>query len=163
MIHRAYLDIETTGFSWRYNEITVLGITIEKGRSCKFTQLYEDDLYEEKLLKVLKGVNQIYTYNGSRFDFPFIKNTIGLDIEDLCDHTDLMYFCWKKNLNGGLKAVEKKLGIKRKIEEVDGYMAVKLWWDYYNNNDEDALKTLLEYNKEDVMNLRVLRRKLGAR
>jgi uncharacterized protein YprB with RNaseH-like and TPR domain len=71
-----------------------------------------------------------------------------------------MYACWRQNLKGGLKVVEKRLGIKRHLEGVDGWMAVKLWYDYVNNNNKESLVTLLEYNKEDVVNLRVLRRLL---
>jgi hypothetical protein len=41
-------------------------------------------------------------------------------------------------------------------------MAVRLWWNYVNDKDEGALKTLLEYNREDVVNLKVLREKLGV-
>ena len=71
-----------------------------------------------------------------------------------------MYDCWKYNLKGGLKVVERKLGIGRNLEGIDGFVAVRLWSDYVNGNDEDALNTLLEYNKEDVVNLRILRQKL---
>jgi uncharacterized protein YprB with RNaseH-like and TPR domain len=45
---------------------------------------------------------------------------------------------------------------------MNGYMAVKLWWNYVNDHDLEALRVLLEYNKEDVMNLHVLREKLGV-
>jgi len=41
-----------------------------------------------------------------------------------------MHHCWRNNLYGGLKAVERTLGIPRKLKEVDGYEAVKLWWRY---------------------------------
>jgi uncharacterized protein YprB with RNaseH-like and TPR domain len=41
-------------------------------------------------------------------------------------------------------------------------MAVKLYWDYVNNCNQAALQTLLEYNKEDVVNLPVLREMLGV-
>ena len=68
-----------------------------------------------------------------------------------------MYDCWNYNLYGGLKAVERQLGIARKFKEVNGYEAVKLWWKYVESFDLDALNTLLEYNKEDVLNLKVLR------
>jgi uncharacterized protein YprB with RNaseH-like and TPR domain len=50
-----------------------------------------------------------------------------------------------------------------KLRDVDGYVAVQLWWEYVNNNNKQALRTLLEYNAEDVVNLRVLRRELGVR
>jgi len=81
-------------------------------------------------------------------------------LKDCFNHTDLMYDCWRRNLYGGLKVVEGLLGIQRRLTGVDGYMAVQLWYDYVNNNNEQALQTLLDYNEEDVVNLRVLRQKL---
>jgi len=78
-------------------------------------------------------------------------------------HTDLMYDCWRQNLKGGLKVVERQLGINRRLTGVDRYIAVQLWYDYVNNNNKQALRTLLAYNEEDVVNLRVLRRKLSVK
>ena len=49
------------------------------------------------------------------------------------------------------------------VRGVDGYMAVRLWYEYVNNNDQEALRTLLDYNREDVVNLRLLRQKLGVK
>jgi hypothetical protein len=71
-----------------------------------------------------------------------------------------VYDCWRRNLYGGLKRVERKLDIKRSLAEIDGYEAVRLWWRYVNDDNEDALRTLLEYNKEDVLNLKTLRERL---
>ena len=71
-----------------------------------------------------------------------------------------MYDCWKKNLYGGFKSVERQLGISRKLTEVNGYEAVRLWWRYVNDCDEDALNTLLKYNREDVLNLKCLKEKI---
>jgi uncharacterized protein YprB with RNaseH-like and TPR domain len=163
MKYRAYLDIETTGLSQHYADLTVIGIALEKGRKCQVVQLIEDDLSEKKLLKSLKRVDEIYTYNGSRFDLPFIEAKLGVDLKQCFMHTDLMYDCWEQNLKGGLKVVEKLLNIKRQLAGVDGYVAVQLWYDYVNNNNEEALQTLLAYNEEDVVNLRVLRRKLSVK
>lgn len=163
MKYRAYLDIETTGLSRYYSDLTVVGIALEKNRKCKVVQLIENDIYEDKLLKVLKGVDEIYSYNGSRFDLPFVKAKLGIDLNYYFKHTDLMYICWKQNLKGGLKVVERLLGINRQLTDVDGYVAVQLWWDYVNNLNEESLQTLLAYNEEDVVNLRVLRRKLQVR
>lgn len=163
MKYRAYLDIETTGLSRHHADLTVIGIALEKSKKCQVVQLIEGDLYEEKLLECLEGVDEIYTYNGSRFDLPFIKAKLGVDLKTSFRHTDLMYDCWRNKLKGGLKVVERLLGIKRKLTEVDGYVAVQLWFDYINNNNKQALRTLLEYNEEDVVNLRVLRRKLKVK
>ena len=156
----AYLDIETTGLSPWYSEITVIGMHVFNGIDSKFTQLVGGDITAESVLEALEDIKVIYTYNGSRFDFPFIHCRLGLNLEMLFEHRDLMYQCWRNNLYGGLKYVEKQLGIQRKLIEVNGYKAVMLWWKYTNDYDEGALETLLEYNKEDVMNLMTLKEKL---
>jgi len=160
MKKRAYLDIETTGLSRDYCDITVIGIGREYGARVKVVQIIEPNISASKLMRLLDEVDEIYTYNGSRFDIPFIRDKLGIDLKNELVHTDLMYTCWKHNLKGGLKAVERSLGIKRKLTGINGCMAVKLWWQYYNDKDRHALKTLLEYNEEDVVNLQTLRRKL---
>lgn len=158
---RGYIDIETTGLGWKYSELTVIGIGIERRGRIKVVQLYDSALGEKGLLAALDGVTELYSYNGARFDLPFIRNKLGIDLAKRCKHSDLMYACHKRKWMGGLKAVEKQLGIERKLKDVDGFMAVKLYWDYVNNSDQGALRTLLEYNKEDVVNLSCLRRQLG--
>ena len=70
--------------------------------------------------------------------------------------------CWKNRLFGGLKSVERQLGIKRKLVEMNGYEAVRLWWKYVDSFDLEALNTLLEYNREDVVNMKVLRDMLAC-
>ncbi len=162
MSKRAYIDIETTGLSRDYCEITVIGIGFEQGRKVKVVQLMGRSISWSRLLRELRGVDMVYSYNGSRFDLPFIKAELNVDLKQVVAHRDLMYDCWKHKLKGGLKAVERKLGIKRKLADVDGYIAVKLWWRYYNNNDREALDKLLLYNREDVTNLKKLRLKLGV-
>ncbi len=162
MSKRAYIDIETTGLSRDYCEITVIGIGFEQGRKVKVVQLMGRSISRSCLLRELRGVDMVYSYNGSRFDLPFIKTELDVDLKQVVAHRDLMYDCWKHKLKGGLKAVERKLGIKRKLADVDGYIAVKLWWQYYNDNDREALDKLLLYNREDVTNLKKLRLKLGV-
>lgn len=159
---RGYIDIETTGLSRWSSGLTVVGVAIEKGDSCRLTQLFDDSLTAENLLRTLDGVDELYSYNGSRFDLPFIKTCLRVDLKSLSKHTDLMYNCWRKNLKGGLKVVERLIGIERNLTEVDGRMAVVLWWRYVNNHDTAALQTLLNYNREDVLNLQILRKKLAV-
>jgi len=157
-----YLDIETTGFSSRCSDLTVVGVSLVRGAQHRFGQLFGAQITADKVLGLLEGADRLYTYNGSRFDLPFIKYSLGLDLHRHFPHTDLMYNCWRHNLKGGLKAVEGRLGIERHLRGMNGYMAVQLWWDYVNNNNREALQMLLEYNREDVMNLHILREKLGV-
>jgi len=157
----AYLDIETTGLSPEFDEITVIGIHLCHGDDTRFTQLVGKDVTQDNVMEALAGVNRIYTYNGSRFDLPFIHYCLGINLDVLFVHHDLMYDCWKRNLYGGFKAVERQLGIARRLTEVNGYEAVRLWWRYVDNFDLEALNLLLEYNREDVLNLRFLRELLN--
>jgi uncharacterized protein YprB with RNaseH-like and TPR domain len=159
-IVEAYLDIETTGLSPEYGEITVIGIHVCKGEETTFIQLVGRDITRGNMLDALEGVQVLHTYNGSRFDLPFIHRKLGVNIEEICSHRDLMYDCWKNNLRGGFKSVERQLGIDRESKGIDGLEAVRLWWKYVDAFDLDALNTLLLYNKEDVLNLKVLKDKI---
>jgi hypothetical protein len=158
-----YLDIETTGFSCRCCDLTVVGVAVVREDRQRFGQLFGGQISADRVLGLLEGVDEIVTYNGSRFDLPFIKGRLGLDLCRQFAHTDLMYHCWRRDLKGGLKAVEVRLGIERRLTDVDGYMAVRLWWEYVNNHDTQALQKLLDYNREDVLNLHVLRERLGVK
>jgi uncharacterized protein YprB with RNaseH-like and TPR domain len=158
--NESYLDIETTGLSPGYCHITVIGIHRCKGLETQFIQLVGDKITDISLMNALEGTDILYTYNGSRFDLPFITHTLGVDLSRVFKHQDLMYDCWRNNLRGGFKAVERKLGIERRLKEINGFDAIKLWWRYVNDYDEDALAILLEYNKEDVVNLKTLKDRL---
>jgi len=157
-----YLDIETTGLSRKYADLTVVGIATVTGTSLHVAQLHGGQIAAAAVDRLLEPVDEVYTYNGSRFDLPFIKHKLGLDVKGRLAHTDLMYDCWRQDLKGGLKAVETRLGIRRRLTEVNGYMAVRLWWQYVNDNNLAALRMLLTYNREDIVNLHTLRKKLGV-
>lgn len=158
-----YLDIETTGLYPDAHDITVIGIYLDAGHGDSVVQLVGEQVTRENLLAALKGTGTIFTYNGSRFDLPFIQERLGVDLGGRYAHWDLMFDCWRNNLYGGLKKVESMLGICRQIKGVDGLEAVRLWWRYQKANDADALKTLLEYNREDLVNLKALRGVLARR
>ncbi len=153
----AYLDIETTGLTFSASEITVVGIYLCRGKEAEFIQFVGRDISADGILEALEGIDVLYTYNGSRFDLPFIHSQYGINLAELFRHRDLMYDCWGKKLYGGLKGVERQLGLKRKLPDMNGYEAVRLWWKYVDSFDLDALNKLLEYNKEDVINLKTLR------
>ena len=156
----AYLDIETTSLSPSDGDLTVIGLLLDYGTNQDFIQWVGDEISSIKLLDSCGKVQTLYTYNGSRFDLPYIQEKLGVDLTEHCLHHDLMYDCWQRNLYGGLKEVERQLGIERKLTGIDGFMAVRLWLNYKLYDDEKALLTLLGYNREDVLNLKVLRQKL---
>lgn len=151
----AYLDIETS-----YEQrITIIGIHREDRGTL---QLVGRDVAPDAILGFLEGTSLLLTYNGHRFDLPVIKDALGLDLRALFPCRDLMHDCWRRNLYGGLKKVEKQLGIGRATEGVDGRMAMRLWAQYVENDDQEALNLLLRYNREDIENLPILRRTLDS-
>ena len=140
--------------------VTVVGMYICNGEDTKVIQLVGKDITKDSLSDTLEGVKILHTYNGSRFDLPFIHSCIGIDLARVFTHRDLMLDCWKNNLYGGLKAVERQLGVERRLKDMNGWEAVKLWWKYVDSFDLEALDKLLEYNKEDVVNLKAVKAKL---
>jgi uncharacterized protein YprB with RNaseH-like and TPR domain len=160
----AYLDIETTGLHHSYAGLTVIGVALADAGQAphQVIQLVGDEISAESLLGVLRPVEGLYTYNGSRFDLPFIHAKLDVDLVRRFRHVDLMYHCWRNQLKGGLKSVERQLGIARELTGIDGFMAVQLWWEYINTGNPEPLETLLAYNREDVINLHTLRLRLGV-
>ena len=156
----AYLDIETTGLSPTDCMVTVVGLYTCNQEDSRVVQLVGRDITADALSEALAGVSIIHTYNGSRFDLPFLHCCLGIDLSRMYPHRDLMYDCWRHKLYGGLKAVERQLGIERRLKDMNGWEAVRLWWKYVDSFDLKALNKLLEYNKEDVVNLKTLKSRL---
>ncbi|MCL5292573.1 MAG: ribonuclease H-like domain-containing protein [Actinobacteria bacterium] len=151
---RAYLDIETS-FS---NSLTVVGI-FRPDRS-RFIQLVGEFATPENLLDALDGAEALITYNGNRFDLPVLNNSLGVDLFQLFHSHDLMYDCWRCGLKGGLKAVEGRLGIERTIFGIGADDPRVLWEKFRRRGDVDSLERLLDYNRQDTLNLFHLEEKL---
>jgi len=153
---KAYLDIETS-FG---GDIAVIGIYYSDGR---LLQLVGNRVNRDDLLDSLNSAKTIVTYNGSRFDMPVIRNKLGVNLAALYNCHDLMYECWRQNLYGGLKRVEEQLGIDRDSKGIDVWEAMRLWENYQESNNQQSLTTLLYYNRDDVINLVTLEKKLKDR
>ncbi len=154
----AYLDIETTGFIGGNSYPTVVGIAVDFPGDWSVEQLVGDDITPSAIRHVLEGVTTIYTFNGSSFDLPFLAWKPGIDLRRRFEHHDLMHTCRRAGLRGGLKRIERALGIERAdLPEMGGHDAVLLWRKYRQEASTAALDLLLEYNRADVENLRTLR------
>ncbi len=143
---RAYLDIETD----RKGEICVVGLLVENNG---FLQWYGDNISTESIERELLNVKTIVTFNGDLFDLPQIKKRLNIDLQTNYISRDLFKDKKKLGIKGGLKQLEKMFGIERKTEGVNGYKAMWLWEKYKKHGNREALELLLEYNKEDVVNL----------
>lgn len=149
----AYLDIETS----YEGALTVVGLWRPSGG---LAQWVSPGIDPAGLMEALFGTEALYTYNGHRFDLPFIHKRLGLNLRRLFVSHDLMYECWRCGLYGGLKAVERQLGIPRSLPHLDGRDAMRLWASYVKRDEQEALELLLRYNREDVENLALLRDRL---
>ena len=86
------------------------------------------------------------------------RSSVIIDISLTHQSIDLHKVKKSLGIKGGLKELEKMYGIPRKTEGIDGYKAIMLWELYLKKGRLDALRLLLEYNKEDVLNLVSLER-----
>jgi hypothetical protein len=146
-----YLDIETDGLG-RYSDVTVIGLY--DGYDTKL-MIKDINLDVYALKKILSQYKILVTFNGSVFDVPFLEKRYPGVIPSI-PHFDLRFCCDRVGLKGGLKEVERKLGIKRNkiVEDLYGGDALRLWKMYKNSGDEHYLNLLVEYNEEDCVNLK---------
>lgn len=138
-----FLDIETDS----YGNVIVVGIsnyyntnTFVKGFNLEKNFL-ERELGKYKLL---------ITFNGGAFDLPKLKKQLQLEVK--MPHIDLKPLCVKLNLKGGLKEVEKILNLKRPAHLYGN--PVDLWRAFHASGDREYLELLIDYNKEDIENLK---------
>lgn len=143
-----FLDIETTGLSHVYDRLTMVGWRYD-GR---YSATIGEEL-SQQFLDLLHDAAVLVTYNGIRFDVPFLKYKFP-EINFPTCHIDLRYLARREGFSGGQKHVEVDLGVARPTElsELRGGDAPLLWYDYLEG-DLDALRYLAEYNHADVEGL----------
>jgi len=147
-----YLDIET---SFR-GEVTVVGL-LRSDRG--IVQIVGDAITAETLQQALRGLDTLCTFNGESFDLPVLRRAYGLGLLERYRSLDLSIDCRRKNRRGGLKKIEASLSIPRRSNGINGIDAMLLW-DRWRRGDRPALRTLLAYNRDDVVNLALLERRL---
>lgn len=148
-----YLDIETDGGN-RGTDITVIGLY----DGSEFRALVKGIDIDDFLFS-LEHTAMLVTFFGDGFDIPMLKKRFPPSLFDKV-HLDLCPTLRTLGYKGGLKKIEIALGLERgeNTNGLSGYDAVKLWSRYVRTHDDDALNVLIEYNREDVVNLQHLAR-----
>jgi len=146
-----FLDIETVGYN---GYVTVVGLY--DGFDTKI--MVKDINLNMKVLKQeLSKYKLLVTFNGSSFDLPVLQKYYPGSVPKIA-HIDLRHACRKVGLVGGLKMIEEEVGIKRPdhLKAMGGDQAIKLWRAYRASGDKEYLDLLVQYNEEDIVNLKPL-------
>jgi uncharacterized protein len=143
-----FLDIETTGLSGDYDEVTLIG-ALGDGK----LTLFINGINLDQFPAYIERFPLLVTFNGSQFDVPFLRAHFPHARLDQA-HIDLRFVLASLGYKGGLKIVESELHMNRDpaIQGVDGFEAVRLWH-RYRRGDKRALEKLILYNLTDVANL----------
>ena len=146
-----FLDIETDG-GWSASSVTVIGL-YDGYESQIFVKGQNLDDFPAAALEK----NLLVTFFGTGFDLPFLRRRFPeLALDQI--HVDLCPALRRLGYTGGLKKIERVLGIQRddEIENMSGMDAVYLWQAWRRNKSEEALERLIAYNKADIENLALL-------
>ena len=146
-----FLDIETTGMKPAKSYVTVIGCYDGKDM-----QVFVHGKNERDFLDYIKNYSIVVTFNGSCFDIPFLERYFNTKIK--CAQIDLRFVLKDLGYTGGLKKIEKDVGIDRGDDMlgVNGYTAVLLWNYYLDTKDETAIDSLIHYNLLDTIDLEYL-------
>ncbi|MCR4654697.1 MAG: ribonuclease H-like domain-containing protein [Lachnospiraceae bacterium] len=171
-----FLDIETTGLSKEASKLYLIGVACVTDDCFKTVQWFADDPREERLLleafvSFMQSFDTILTFNGDRFDLPFLKyraEARGFPISfDSFRSLDI----YKE-----LRPLKKLLGLQSlKQREVEGLLGKKsddpftgrdlihVYYEYVREPSEEKLKNLLYHNSEDLLGLLKILPALGYR
>jgi len=143
-----YLDIETSGEE-RHPDITLI-IAKHRGRLHTFTAEHNLD----RFLDLLDGITLLVTFNGASFDVPQMERHFHLPFHDIA-HVDLRWVCYHARMRGGLKEIERAIGLIRPPDLIgmDGAEADWLWRRWKLTGQRHLLERLTRYCAADVIGL----------
>lgn len=151
----SYFDIETNGQP--YGDNITLIVCYHKNRLYKFINGDNLDVF----LDLLDDITLLVSFNGNSFDVPIVENYFHIP-KIPCAHIDLRWLAYHIGFKGGLKSIEREIGIRRPAELVgiNGMDAILLWMEWKNNHSQEALDLLIHYCCADVLSLQLLAGKI---
>ncbi len=158
------LDIETTGLNPQRSKFVLGGLLTPDKGGLKAEQFFAENLKEEQetLQAYMKAVSEkdlILTYNGKRFDIPFIEGRSQAPV-DLPFNLDL-YLLVKNHSpirsflpNLKQKTVENFMGLwEHRKDEISGKESVDLYYSYLSSRDPAVREKILLHNHDDIVQL----------
>jgi len=145
-----YLDIETDG-GFGPDAVTIIGLYDGFEFRCLVKGKDLDEFPE-----IMADKAMIVTFFGSGFDLPMLRKRFPqVPLDQI--HFDLCPGFRRIGMRGGLKQIERDVGIERTdgAYGLNGRDAIFLW-NRYRYGDLGALDRLIAYNRADVVNLEAL-------
>jgi len=143
-----FLDIEVSGMG-RHDDVSIISMN-DWERSMVMIRGYNLDMGH--ICRTISRYKLLVTFNGSVHDIPFLQKRYRIP---LLPHVDLRHLCARVGLTGGLKEIEKRIGIRRspivqKMYSGDPWRLYRMW---RASGDEHYLNLLIEYNDQDSASL----------
>lgn len=146
------IDVEATYWN---GPISVIGVYRPKDGEIEYYSFVKGkDLTTENLKQIFDGCKLLITFNGINYDVPEIRKQFPGVIPEDIPIIDLYLLARRLDLDTGLKTLEQNFKIFR-VDEVDNKrrISTQMWKKYEEKGAESALKTLIEYNRQDTINL----------
>lgn len=153
------IDVEATYWN---GPISVIGVYRPKDGEIDYTAFVKGkNLTAENLKQIFAECKLLITFNGINYDVPEIRKQFPSVIPENIPVVDLYLLARRMELDTGLKTLEQHFKIFRK-EEVENKrkISTKMWKRYEEKGDEKALNILIEYNRQDAINLYPLAEKI---
>lgn len=153
----SFFDIETSGLE--ADSIVTLVCCFHEDRPLRF--LADENL--DDFLDLLEQIKLLVSFNGASFDVPRVLARFHIP-ELPCAHVDLRWLCHHAGWRGGLKKIEKMLGLQRPpdLDGLGGAEAVWLWQAWSGKRDARARRTLERYCSADTALLKLVAGRLCA-
>lgn len=147
----AYFDIETAGL---HDDSPITHIACY-ARGALHSYVRHENL--TAFLDQLENIELLVSFNGASFDVPKVLREFHIPALP-CPHIDLRWLCYHARQRGGLKSIERALGIQRPadVRGMNGDDAVWLWtlWEHHGNRT--ARERLIRYGCADALALEYL-------
>lgn len=159
-----FLDIETTGL-WANQPLFLVGVLFKEGEKLKLQQFFARNLREEKPLlaavyEKLKEFKVMVTYNGKKFDAPYIE---GRWVEHRLFYKlhhyqlDLLYHARRhfreKYPDCRLITLEEKLLGQKRKDDIPGYLIPRTYYKFVKNGNPLFVKDIINHNAMDLVTL----------
>jgi uncharacterized protein YprB with RNaseH-like and TPR domain len=166
--NKIFLDIETNDLKADIGQLTAIGIIKNGNVEIKFVGKPEDEKETLNWFRdKLKDCKLIITWNGDKFDIPFLLTRaliLGVDLSELTKikSLDLCKFCKEKFsfAKYSLAEVSYSLGIKKK-DEISWKNISSLYLEALRGS-ENAKREIIKHCESDLLTLKEIFEKLKS-